>query len=77
MASKKSKGNFNKSFLNSTSSKNRNQDFIEYVVGADTLLPKRIKSRKSDLPYSQGSHASRSNSRQRSHDARDIFDLQK
>ena len=42
------------SFLMSSSSKHRNNDFIEYVVGADTLLPKRVRSKKSDLPYSQG-----------------------
>ena len=33
----------------------RNDDFLEYVIGADTLLPKRVRSRKSDLPYSQSS----------------------
>ena len=29
-----------------------NANFVEYVVGGDTLLPKRVRSRKSDLPYS-------------------------
>jgi len=35
-----------------TGSKNRNDDFIEYVVGGDSLLPKRVRSKKSDPPYS-------------------------
>lgn len=35
-----------------TSSKMRNGNFLEYVVGGDSLLPKRVRSRRSDLPYS-------------------------
>ena len=54
-----SMNNRNKSFGTllspKTSSKARNDDFIEYVVGGDSLLPKRVRSKKSDLPYSKGS----------------------
>ena len=31
----------------------KHDDFLEYVVGGDSLLPKRIRSKKSDLPYSR------------------------
>ena len=51
-----SMNNRNKSFgalmSPKTGSKARNEDFIEYVVGGDSLLPKRVRSKKSDLPYS-------------------------
>ena len=36
-------------------SNRRNDDFIDYVVGGDNLLPKRVRSKKSDLPYSSKS----------------------
>ena len=66
----------------------RNANFVEYVVGGDTLLPRRVRSRKSDLPYSEGSgsraggsRAGRSvgssqRNRRLSADAEDIIRLQ-
>ena len=53
--------NRTKSFGTLLSPKNsakRNDDFIEYVVGGDSLLPKRVRSKKSDLPYSNDSQQS-------------------
>ena len=51
-----------------------NANFVEYVVGGDTLLPKRVRSKKSDMPYSDaGSHRDA----RMSVDAAEIIQLQK
>lgn len=44
-----------KNLAEASHSKNRNDDFIEFVIGGDSLLPKRVRSKKSDLPYSNHS----------------------
>jgi len=49
---KSKKGSNRKLLATGGNSSRRNDDFLEYVIGADTLMPKRVRSRMSDLPYS-------------------------